>query len=125
MKCGAKVIKDLMRSHVAKHIYFKEIKKENEHLCGFCGKVCGNHVGLKVNTGTHKFKFSLKAAENVSARNPSTNLPVKCELCLSLGKHEIHWSANMKLHYEIEHPSMEFPQKFEMTQEEKELLEKL
>ena len=49
----------------------------------------------------------------------------KCELCLSLGKHEIHWSANMKLHYEIEHPSMEFPQKFEMTQEEKELLEKL
>jgi hypothetical protein len=30
----------------------------------------------------------------------------------------------MKLHYEIEHPSMEFPKKFEMTQEEKELLEK-
>jgi len=56
-----------MRSHVAKHIYFKEIKIENEHLCGFCGKVCGNHVGLKVNTGSvvpgcpHKFKFSLKA----------------------------------------------------------------
>ena len=41
-----------MRSHVAKHIYFKEIKIENEHLCGFCGKVCGNHVGLKVNTGS-------------------------------------------------------------------------
>jgi hypothetical protein len=132
LKCGAKVIKDLMRSHVAKHIYLKEIKIENEHLCGFCGKVCGYHVGLKVNTGsvvpisgcTHKFKFSLKAAENVSARNPSTNRPVKCELCLSLGKHEIRWLANMKLHYEIEHPSMELPENFEMTQEEKELLEK-
>jgi hypothetical protein len=85
-----------------------------------------------VNTGsvvpisgcTYKCKFSLKAAENISARNPSTNRPVKCELCLSLGKQEIRWLANMKLHYEIEHQSMNFPEKFEMTQEEKELLEK-
>jgi hypothetical protein len=71
-ECGDKVIRKLIRCYVSKHIYLKEIKID---LCGFCSKVCGQNIGLIINTDSsvpvsdclYKFRFSLKAAEKVSS----------------------------------------------------------
>ena len=62
--------------------------------CGYCGKI-GCSITLEPTSGRsaqkvygpksadcdYFYSFSLKSAEKISALNPCTNRPVKCDLC--------------------------------------------
>jgi hypothetical protein len=54
--CGKVINRDLMRSHVAMHILTSNSEfMKHEHLCGFCGTLCGNQVQIKVTSGSGKY----------------------------------------------------------------------
>jgi len=123
--CFIKCKKERMRQHIGQHLINNQIDDDSK-TCGFCGKI-GCSIALEVTSGRganktfgpvsrdckYHYCFSLKSAEKVSAFNPCTNRPIKCELC-SL----VVWSYNMRSHYTLNHPNNDYPEKYLLSDDE-------
>ena len=59
-------------------------------------------------------------AEKISALNPCTNRPVKCDLCKL-----VVWSYNIRIHYEQTHPNNDLPEIYLLKNDEVEKLKAL
>jgi hypothetical protein len=117
---------DSMRQHVAIHFVCDPLPSD-EHICGYCGTLCGNGVSLVVSSGYGKsatlgpasgcpyFRpFSLKAAAKSSKSTPTTNRPVPCTLC-----NKTLWSYNIPIHYKQLHATEVLPEEFDLSHAEK------
>ncbi|KAH9838066.1 uncharacterized protein C8Q71DRAFT_672469, partial [Rhodofomes roseus] len=85
-----------------------------EYPCGFCRRT-GCDVGLSKTTSSyqpvsncpHAHKFSLASAKKHSARMPSTNVPLQCDLCdvnPATKLKPVLWKYNIFRHIQDVHP---------------------
>ena len=123
--CFVKCKKERMRQHIGQHLITNDIIP-NPKNCGFCGLI-GCSIALECTSGRganktfgpvsvdckYRYNFSLKSAEKISAFNPCTNRPIKCEMC-SL----VVWSYNMKSHYSMAHSNNDLPEKYLLKDDE-------
>ncbi|KAH9907697.1 uncharacterized protein B0H18DRAFT_865830, partial [Fomitopsis serialis] len=96
-QCDRSVASDLLRTHVGEHILRAILGVQEPQLqervhadypCGFCGRT-GCQISLTKTASSYHpvsgcpraHKFSLASAKKYSARMPSTNVPLHCELC--------------------------------------------
>ncbi|KAJ7898149.1 hypothetical protein B0H13DRAFT_2337610 [Mycena leptocephala] len=143
--CLAEVELKKMRDHVARHLAANRIGvKENlkhpltDNPCGFCGRSGTYNLDLSKTTRSYIpesncpyfRKFSLASAEKTTTSGPSTNRPLRCEIChgsqperTQIRRHEhVFWSYNLPAHIESSHPdtdiSADFAASFAVTDEE-------
>ncbi|KAG8695139.1 hypothetical protein FRC08_008010 [Ceratobasidium sp. 394] len=122
--CGQTVpIKHYMRTHVAKHILAKKQNVPDPTLataigyapCGFCGRswTCKTTLATKrdvvsiISDCPYFDKFSYKSAQNVTATNPCTNRPIRCE-SPECSKKDPVWSYDMQDHIRAVHGEMRY-----------------
>ncbi|KAJ7848204.1 hypothetical protein B0H13DRAFT_2361998 [Mycena leptocephala] len=143
--CLAEVELKKMRDYVARHLAANRIGvKENlkhpltDNPCGFCGRSGTCNLDLAKTTRSYIpesncpyfRKFSLASAEKTTTSGPSTNRPLRCEIChgsqperTQIRRHEhVFWSYNLPAHIESSHPdtdiSADFAASFAVTDEE-------
>jgi len=121
-----------MRQHIGQHLINNDIEHHSKN-CGYCGKI-GCSITLEQTSGRgaqkvygpksadcdYFYPFSLKSAEKISALNPCTNRPVKCDLCKL-----VVWSYNIRIHYEQNHPNNDLPEIYLLKNDEVEKLKAL
>ena len=117
-----------MRQHIGFHLIHEREKVPAIMPCGFCGgesaqystdltQVSGCAVWLskkqpkmmclKVGGSVN---YSIAAAAKVSDNAPCTTRPIQCPACpQGRGTTVVHWSMNMRRHYERTHPGTNLP----------------
>ena len=113
--CKKNIEISLMRLHVGKHILSGQVSAE---VCGFCGTNCNSPVSLRLTSGSQKngtYKahsncayikdFNIGSCIKLSANNPCSNRPVRCDLCVD----SFVWSYGLELHYSDKHQGITCP----------------
>ncbi|KAJ7818283.1 hypothetical protein B0H13DRAFT_1462321, partial [Mycena leptocephala] len=95
------------------------IPQLTDNPCGFCGRSGTCNLDLAKTTRSYIpesncpyfRKFSLASAEKTTTSGPSTNRPLRCEIChgsqperTQIRRHEHVWSYNLPAHIESSHP---------------------
>ncbi|KAG8701486.1 hypothetical protein FRC09_005338 [Ceratobasidium sp. 395] len=116
-------IKQLMRTHVAKHIMAKRLGMKDPLIsvvigdmpCGFCGRTAtckttmgrGRSVNTIISDCPFADKFSYKPAQKSTRTSPCTNRPILCEYA-GCPKFTYVWSYNMRQHIRARHEEEEY-----------------
>ncbi|KAH9910636.1 uncharacterized protein B0H18DRAFT_1176982 [Fomitopsis serialis] len=122
-QCGRVIPPEMCRTHVGEHILRAILEVPEANLreqihsvypCGFCGRTGCNIDLLKTSSSyqpasncPHAHKFNLAPAKKYSARMPSTNVPLHCDLCETdptTKKKPTFWKYNIFNHIQDKHP---------------------